>query len=150
MMNEMNAIITMHKSRLDISAIPGELVKSLPVDLHITLDCNIGNLGNVSVRELGGITCSYWNSVTKNGGTIQNGYNWYYGSPVEYQVKKAPAGKYRISVNYYDRYSNNNRIPSVIRIMKFKNFGKENQSIEIENVMMDNQYGEVEIGEVKW
>ena len=34
--------------------------------------------------------------------------------------------------------------------MKYKNFGKENQSIEIENVMMDNQYGEVEIGEVKW
>ena len=91
MMNEMNAIITMHKSRLDISAIPGELVKPLPVDLRITLDCNIGNLGNVSVREPGGITCSYSNSVTKNGGTIQNGYNWYYGSPVEYQVKKAPA-----------------------------------------------------------
>jgi hypothetical protein len=146
----MNAIIAMHKSKLDISAIPAELVKALPVDLRITLDCNVGNLGNVSVREPGGITCSYSNLVTKNGGTIQNGYYWYYGKPVEYQVKKAPAGKYRISVTYYDRYSNSYRIPSIIRIMKFKNFGKENQSIEIENVMMDNQNGEVEIGEVKW
>jgi TonB-dependent SusC/RagA subfamily outer membrane receptor len=149
-MNEMNAIIAMHKSRLDISAIPQELIKPLPVDMRITLDCNAGSVGNVSIREPGGVTCSYLKLVTKNGGTIQNGYYWYNGNPVEYQIRNAPQGKYKISVNYYGHYSNNSKIPSVIRVMKFKNFGKENQSVEIENVMMDNQYGEVEIAEVKW
>lgn len=149
-MNEMNAIIAMHKSGLDISAIPRELVKSLPVDMRITLDCNTGSLGNVSIREPGGVTCSYLKLVTKNGGTIQNGYYWYNGNPVEYQIRNAPQGKYKISINYYGHHANNSKIPSVIRVMKFKNFGKENQSIEIENVMMDNQYGEVEIAEVKW
>jgi hypothetical protein len=37
---------------------------------------------------------------------------------------------------------------SIARIKTFKNFGKPNQSIEIENVMLDNQYGEIEIGTV--
>ncbi len=148
-MNEMNAIISMHKTKLDISAIPIELIKPLPVDMRITLDCNAGNLNNVSIREPGGITCSYSSPVTKNGGTIQNGQYWYYANPFEYQIKKAPEGKYRINVNYYDYYSSGNKIPAVIRIMVFKNFGKENQSIEVENVMMDNQHGEIEIGEVR-
>ena len=81
---------------------------------------------------------------------MQREQYWYYGNPFEYQIKNAPEGKYRISVNYYDYYSSTGNIPSVIRIMKFKNFGKENQSIEVENVMMDNQYGEIEIAELKW
>ena len=54
-------------------------------------------------------------------------------------------GKYRITVNYYDYYSYPGKIPSIIQIRKFKNFGKDNQSIEVENVIMDNQGGEVEI-----
>ena len=149
-MSEMNAIISLHKAKLDISKIPVDLIKPLPVDMRIVIDCNKGNLSNVSIREPGGITCSYSNPVTKNGGTIQREQYWYYGNPFEYQVKKAPEGKYKISVNYYDYYSSTGNIPSVIRIMKFKNFGRENQSIEVENVMMDNQYGEIEIAEVKW
>jgi tetratricopeptide (TPR) repeat protein len=149
-MSEMNAIISLHKAKLDISAIPVDLIKPLPVDMRIVIDCNKGNLSNVSIREPGGITCSYSNPVTKNGGTIQREQYWYYGNPFEYQIKKAPGGKYRISVNYYDYYSSTGNIPSVIRIMMFKNFGKENQSIEVENIMMDNQYGEIEIAEVKW
>lgn len=150
MMSDLNTIISLHKAKLDISVIPVDLIKPLPVDMRIVIDCNKGNLSNLSVREPGGITCSYSNPVTKNGGTIQGEQYWHYGNPFEYQVKKAPEGKYKISVNYYDYYSKTNKIPSVIRIMKFKNFGKEKQSIEIETVMMDNQYGEIKIGEVKW
>jgi len=38
----------------------------------------------------------------------------------------------------------------MIKMTTFKNFGKPDQSIKIENVIMDYQYGEVEIGAVKW
>ncbi|MBL7743446.1 MAG: TonB-dependent receptor plug domain-containing protein [Chitinophagaceae bacterium] len=151
MMSEMNAIISLHRDQLDISAIPATLIKALPTDLRFVIDCNKGNMSNISIKEPGGYVCNYSTPVTKNGGTIQQGYYyWYYNNPFEYQVKKAPEGKYRISVNYYDYYSYAGKIPSVIRIRKFKNFGKENQSIEVEHVIMDNQYGEIEVAEIKW
>jgi TonB-dependent SusC/RagA subfamily outer membrane receptor len=150
MMNDMNAIISLHKNNLDISGIPAALIRPMPVDMRIVIDCNKSNISNISVKEPGNYICNYSNPVTKNGGTIQQGYYWYSSNPFEYQVKKAPEGRYRISVNFYDYYSYNGKIPSVIRIRKFKNFDKENQSIEVENVMMDNQHGEIEIGEIKW
>ncbi|MBL7741400.1 MAG: TonB-dependent receptor plug domain-containing protein [Chitinophagaceae bacterium] len=151
MMSEMNAIISLHKDRVDISAIPATLIRALPADLRIVIDCNKGNMSNISIKEPGGYVCNYSNPVTKNGGIIQQGYYyWYNNNPFEYQVKKAPEGKYRISVNYYDYYSYPGKIPSMIRIRKFRNFGKENQSIEVEHMIMDNQYGEIEIAEVKW
>lgn len=150
LLNEMNAIIQMHKDKLDISHIPSTLIKSLPVDMRIVIDCNKGNMSNVRIKEPGGAICDYANPTTKNGGTVHHGYYWYYTNPFEYQVKKAPEGQYKISVNYYDSYFYPGKIPSVIRIRKFKNFGRENQSIEIENVIMDNQNGQVEIAEVKW
>ncbi len=150
LMNEMNSIISAHKDRLDIRAIPPALIKSLPVDMRIVVDCNKGNLSNGSIREPGNIICNYSIPVTKNGGFVQQTDYFYYSNPFEYQIKKAPQGKYRITVNYYDYYSYPGKIPAVVRIRTFKNFGKANQSIEVENVMMDNQYGEVEIAEVKW
>jgi len=150
LMNEMNTIISMHKENIDISAIPSALIKSLPVDLRIVIDCNKGSLGNVNVKEPGGTTCNYSNPVTKNGGSIYQGYDWYYSNPLEYQIRKAPEGKYKIIVHYYDNYFYPGSIPAVVRIRKFKNFGKDNQSIEIENVIMDNQNGEVEIAEITW
>ena len=150
MLCDMNAIIAMHKEGLDISAIPASLIRPMPADMRIVIDCNKGNMSNFSIKEPGNYTCNYSNPVTKNGGTIQHGYYWYSGHPFEYQVKNAPAGKYRVNVNYYDYYSNPGRIPSVIRIRKFKNFGKESQSIEVENIMMDNQSGEIEITQLTW
>ncbi|MEI9913009.1 MAG: TonB-dependent receptor plug domain-containing protein [Bacteroidota bacterium] len=150
MLNEMNAIISLYKHILDISSIPAAIIKPLAVDMRIIVDCNKGNMSNVSINEPGNETCSYSHPVTKNGGTIQPGYYWYYSNPFEYQIKKAPDGKYRLRVNYYDSYSSPGRIPSVIRIRTFKNFGSGNQEISIENVVMDNQYGEIEIAEIKW
>lgn len=150
MLNGMNAIISLHKEVLDISSIPAAIIKPLAVDMRIMIDCNKGNLSDVRISEPGNVTCSYSNPVTKNGGTIQQGYYWYNSNPFEYQIKNAPQGKYRIKMNFYDYYSYPGRIPSIIRVRTFKNFGKANQTISIENVVMDNQYGDIEIAEIKW
>ena len=151
MLAEMNAIISVHSNILDISAIPKELIRPMPADLRVVLDCNKGNFGNVTINEPGGQQCSSARPVTKNGGMFlgNNGYSSF-NTPVEYQVRNAVKGKYRIKVNYYNYYSYPGRIPTYIRIVVFRNFSKDQQSISIENAVMDNQYGEVEIGEVKW
>ncbi len=153
MLQEMSAIISIHKSSVNLSEINMQIVKPLPVDLRITLDCNVGDLyGNMSVMEPGGAVCSYYDCVTKNGGRISTddilrNINI---SSEEYQVKKAKEGKYRIRLNYVDSWYGSSSYPAMIKIVVFKNLGKANQSVTVENAIMNNQFGLVEIGEVKW
>lgn len=148
LLSEMNAITTLHKDELDLTAIPPELILPMPADLRITLDRNYGNVGTVIIKEPGGKICSYAKPVSDIGGIFTQHSAWYNSTVIEYQMKKAIEGKYRISVNYYGKYQHS--IPDYIRIITFRNFGKQGQSIHVENVCVDNQYGEVEIGEVKW
>lgn len=157
LLSEMNAIISVHKQELNISVIPPVLIKPMPVDLRIFMDGNVSGYYNVTIHEPGGTVCSREKPVSKKNGYLNKGignYYYYYNGPQEYQIKNAAEGKYRISVDHYDYsyYSGYypGRIPSFVRISTFKNFGKKNQTISIQNVIMDNQSGTVEIGEVKW
>ncbi|ANE52427.1 TonB-dependent receptor plug domain-containing protein [Flavisolibacter tropicus] len=152
LLNEMNAIIAIHKERLDISKIDTSLIKPLPVDLRIVVNGNkTYYYHNVSVVEPGGAIAYgyYYDGNSKSRGSIlQSGYYAYY--PTEYNSKTAAKGKYTVRVQYYDYYGQRKDIPAIIRVMAFKNFGKEGQTIQIENVIMDNQNGVVDIAEIKY
>ena len=150
MLNELNAIIALHKDSLDISAIPPSLIRPLPADLRIVLDGNGGSFNNFSIKEPSGDICSYTKPVTKTGAMLTDNNYSYYPAPVEYMAKNAKEGKYRICVNYYYYNSWRDMAPSFIRVTTFRNFGKPGQSMEVRNVIMDNQYGEIEIEEVRW
>ena len=163
LLNEMNAMISIHKEVLDLSKIPAVLIRPLPSNLRIVLDCNKQDLQNIIIREPGGAECSTTNTVSKNGGFIvrnqynhyrDNGYYYSYMGPIDYQIKNAREGKYKIRIdysayNYYD-YKFSGHIPTFIRITSFKDFGNPNQAIFVENVNVDNQAGIIEIGEIKW
>ena len=154
MLNEMNVIISMHKSGLDLSQINPSVLKPLPCDLRITAEDNLNGTVGLIINEPGNNNCSLYTSPTKNGGYIKRQtndlYSYYQPGVTEYQMKNAVKGKYKVLVNYYGGSYYNERIPSVIRLIIYKNFGKPDQSVQIENVMMDNQYGEIEIAEFKW
>jgi len=159
MLQEMNAIIAVHKEKIDISKINQELIRPLSVDLRITFECNTRNLSNnISIAEPGGNSCSAKKPMTLFGGRLSpkdagnTGNNVYTVSPKEYQIKNAVDGKYKLRINYtgFNGYYYNARIPTMIKMTTFKNFGKPDQSIKVENVIMDYQYGNVEIGTVKW
>lgn len=149
MLYEMNEIIRAHKSLLDLSLIPAALIKEMSSDLRIVVDKNDGSNAQLSVVEPGGKVISKSDDSTKNGAVIYGNNYWYYGNsgPVIYQAKHAKAGKYKIRLNYHGAYRNND-FPSFVRITTFKHFGEKNESIEIENVIMDNQYGDIEIATV--
>jgi TonB-dependent SusC/RagA subfamily outer membrane receptor len=152
MLQEMNAIISIHGSELDLSGIHKQLVRPLTVDMRIVLDCNNRKLYNaLSVVEPGGAIC-FAGAKKSNGHITRDDNYYYYGDVQEYQVKEAKEGKYRVKVSYsdYSSYNNTMKVPTMIRIVTFKNFGKTGQSLEVENVIMDNQNGIIEIGEVKW
>ncbi|HEV7781544.1 MAG TPA: VIT domain-containing protein [Chitinophagaceae bacterium] len=152
MLQEMNAIISLHKDVLDISAINKQLIRPITVDLRIVWDCNTQGMYNaVSVVEPDGKRCYEWGAQTTKGKMSRFAY--YEDHAREYQVKEAKEGIYKLRINYNDYYYKNNnalKIPTMIRITTFKNLGKPGQSLSVENVIMDNQNGDIEIGEVKW
>lgn len=149
MLMELNAIVAIHKNDIDISFLPVSLLNPVCADLRIVVSANYDHMINLVVKEPGGSISSQNRKISNKRAVLNQNSNWWYFPWAEYNLKIARAGKYRVSLVYWDYYSNS-KIPRVFRIMYFKNFGKENQEITIENVTMDNQYGEVEIGEIKW
>jgi TonB-dependent SusC/RagA subfamily outer membrane receptor len=151
MLYEMNQIISMHGDNINTARIPSALIKSYPSELRIVLDCNRSNLSMIKVIEPGGkVVAENKNSVSASS-FIYGGTGYYHGGnrTVVYQAQTAKPGKYRVLVNFYG-YSYPGDAPSFIRIKTFKYFGKPNQSVEIENVLMDNQYGEIEIATLEF
>jgi TonB-dependent SusC/RagA subfamily outer membrane receptor len=149
-LTELNSIIQAHKDSLQLSAINPSLIKPLPYDLRIVVEENSGREVSLKINEPGGGEWVTSLKPSKHGGVITAGGKYNYGTIAEYSIKNAVKGKYKIWVNYYNGYMYTGKIPSVIRITVYKNFGKPNQTIEVQNIMMDNQYGEIEIGETNW
>jgi TonB-dependent SusC/RagA subfamily outer membrane receptor len=147
-LRELNAIVQMHKADVDISFIPPGLIQPVKADLRIVLDCNTGYAGSIKINEPGGHSVTQSRERTKNGGMVMGDNNYYNYTPVEYQINNAGKGKYKINTYYYGSYYAG--MPSYIRIVAFKNFGKKDQCISVENVVMNNQSGEIEIGEISW
>jgi TonB-dependent SusC/RagA subfamily outer membrane receptor len=144
MLAEMNAMIALNENQLNLSGINPGLIKPLPVDLRIVVDGNLPGLtGGLSITEPGKIRDK--NQVPYLANHVNE---YYYNSGIaEFQRPVALPGKYLINLNYYDR--SHLQVPAFVRITSFKNFGKKGQSIEVQNVIMDNQNGLVEIGEVE-
>ncbi len=148
---EMNAILVLHKNEFDISYINHNLLKVLPVDLRITLQSNYGYIHNAKFIEPGNVTCNNANPNTANGGRFAGNCNYSVNYDLsEYAVKNAPAGSYRIKVDAHNNYSYAWQIPMIVRVITFKNFQKENMEMEVKLFDLDNQYGVVELDEVKW
>ena len=152
-MNELNAVIALHFDSLNLSGINVRLVKTLPVDLRITTENNFTSYWNdrVKIEEPQGETCSYNNPETKWGGHFTRcSDDYYYTDKNEYSIKNATKGNYRIVTDAYAYNYYNEKIPHFIRVIAFKNFQRPNQTMEVKNIILDNQYGEVEIADIKW
>jgi hypothetical protein len=91
------------------------------------------------------------NSNTANKSRLtSNNYFWGRLSLSESAVKDASAGAYRVKVNAYGYSAYPSRVPMYVRVIAFKNFQKENMALEINIFDLDNQYGIVELDEVRW
>ena len=151
LLNQLNAIISLHTNALDSSSLNPAYIRPLPVDLRIVLESNLGSLaGYVTIIEPGGKRCSL-GKPTVQGGRITS--DQYYPTVSEYEIKDAVKGKYKIQIDgYYDsgQFNSGVGIPAFIKVTTYKNFGRSNQQITVGNVIMDNQEGSIEIGEVIW
>lgn len=144
LLNELNAIIHIHRDSLDLKEIPVSMIRPMPVDLRIILSGNT-YFYNMTVKEPQGHKCNYEKPLSKSGGYLKGNYHYY---TTEYNIRKALPGKYKISVSFQDPHGSTT--PQMIRLVVFKNYGSKSQTIEVQNLMMNNQSGQVEIGEVEW
>lgn len=148
---EMNAILVLHKNEFDISYINHNLVKALPVDLRISIGSNNDYAGNARITEPGGETCSSTAPASKSGGRFTGDpYYSYRQNLGEYSTRQARPGKYSVKVDAYDYSSYREKIPSFVRVITFKNFQRENMTMETKIYNLDNQYGRVELDEIRW
>jgi hypothetical protein len=153
LLNDMNAMIELHRATLDLSAINPTLIKALSADLLIVAEDNERSRLNLQINEPGVQSMVLYGHPSKNGGfvTTEKNSEYIYGSAsgIEtYTIKTASKGKYKVTVNYYGGRSYYSTSPSYIRLCVFRNFGKPDQSIQVETIAMDNQYGEIEIAAV--
>jgi TonB-dependent SusC/RagA subfamily outer membrane receptor len=150
LLTEMNTIIKANKNKVDLSEINSSIIKPLPVDLRIVIDWNKDETDvDLHVIEPNGEECYYSHRQSKAGGRMTEDFTQGYG-PEEYQIKNAGKGRYSIQVNYYgDRYQKK-QVPSFIKLTIYKNYGKPNQTVTTETLIMDNQTGKIEIGSVKF
>jgi len=147
LLSDLNAIVALHKNEVDLSFIPASMVQPMPVDLRIVV-LPTYSASSVMVKDPRGKTTS---TLDRNAGAEDwmDGYDHYYGGQRfrEYNLRVAHKGKYKVHINCYDYGS---QVPQMARIIVFKNFAKKGQTIEIQNVIINNQVGIVEIGEVVW
>ena len=145
LLNDMNAMIAIHQDQNDFSFIPKEIIRPMPADLRIVITSNIDRNIYPEIREPGGAVCTDNMNKTKNGGYFSSNY---YSNLMDYTIPSAVKGKYRINLNYYGGM--NEKMPAMYRIITYRDFGRKNQRLEVKNVIMNNQAGRVEIGEVEW
>jgi TonB-dependent SusC/RagA subfamily outer membrane receptor len=142
LLNDMNTIIGLHRDKLDTNFIPASVIQPLASDIRLVISSNKNYLGYITVKDPDGKIDNRRDAFYSRPGAISN-------TTYEYQQRDAKTGKYKIAVSYYD-YRSSWKIPSVIRIRRFMNFGQPGQHIAIENIIMDNQRGEIEIAELRW
>jgi len=158
-LSEMNAFIVASPITPDLSDIDLRLVKTMPADLRITVGGNesIYFYNNIRLTEPDGTRCSSVNPDSRNGNHFTSDgfserlyYNSYPSACAEYVAHKAEKGKYKININAYDWHNTPDRIPSYVRVVVFKKFHSSGLSVEVKNIQVDNQYGDVCIAKISW
>jgi TonB-dependent SusC/RagA subfamily outer membrane receptor len=155
MLEEMNAIIVAHKDSIDISGIQPKLLVPLEADIRITISYNKYSGRDLKLTGAGVRKANRKDDGNETGSSqyYPFGYNSF-RTGNEFEIKNAVKGKYGIRISYYDYYdpyyASVATTPSMAKIMVIKNFGRPGQTITIQNVMLNNQGGEFEIGEVNW
>lgn len=145
-LNEMNAIISAHPGRVDLSGIDPRLVFAMPVDVRIVISWNTDNSDmDLWVTDPRKEKCSYENTRTSLGGRISQDVTSGYG-PEEFILKKAVNGKYKVEVNLYGDNRQTLGGPIAIKADLFTDYGKPTQKRETINFRVTTGKEVVELG----
>jgi Ca-activated chloride channel family protein len=144
---ELNAIIARAARPLDTRAFDRRLLRNLPLALRTTLTWDADNTDmDLWVHTPDGEACSYSEELTDTGMRFSDDFTGGYG-PEECGIRRAPPGKYKVTVNYYG--SNAQVVTGAITVQLWlsTDFGTAKQKDEWITVRLAEKKEDVFVGE---
>ena len=146
---DLNVMIGTGSYKPDSSTFSADLLKPVTADLRIMVDANLNFVNAIKVkpiRKTGAANIVIQQDKNKWMNDWQYQYNL--GYSLLYQPATPLETRYDVWIKCYQ--TGNDQVPAFVRIKTFKNMGKPNQTIEVEIISMNNQYGEIGIGSVDY
>lgn len=98
---EINQLISLHKSALNLSKIDKRIIANLPVDIRVVLNWNKMDTDiDLWVTAPNGEKCYYSQPTTSAGGRISNDFTQGFG-PEQFMLHRAIKGNYKIQTNFF-------------------------------------------------
>ncbi|MES2275617.1 MAG: VIT domain-containing protein [Bacteroidota bacterium] len=146
---EINRIIALNKGKLNLSTIPKDLIKPMPVDIRIVMDWNMNNTDiDLWVTDPNGEKCFYSHNRTEIGGRISHDMTQGFG-PEQFLLKKAIKGTYKIEINYYGDRQATIAGPTTVMAELFTHYGTAEEKKELIVLQMKKDAkGAVYIGDL--
>lgn len=154
-LEEMNALIAWVErkewadgGKPEIPEFDKRLRAHLDTDIRIVMswDADATDM-DLHVMEPGGEEAYYAHNRTARGGLVSEDITDGYG-PEEYLIRKAPAGEYAISTNYYGSRQQTVVGPATVTATVFTNWGRANEKRRVLTVRLDKEKEKIEIGAI--
>ncbi len=119
-------------------------------DIMVTISWNTDDTDiDLHMTEPSGETCSYKKKETSIGGIISDDVTQGYG-PEMYVLKHAIDGKYKLNVDYYSDAGNRSSARTKVFVTIVKNWGKENEEIFKDAIMLSAEKEMQTVMEFEW
>jgi tetratricopeptide (TPR) repeat protein len=147
-LTEINELIALHGSQLNVSKIPKDLIKKMPVDVRVVLNWNMNDTDvDLWVIDPSGEKCAFDHTDTEIGGRITRDLTRGYG-PEQFMLKNTIKGKYKVIVNYFG--DTRQRVAGRTTVMAeiFTHYGTASAQRKVVALQMDGSgSGEVLVAE---
>ena len=154
-LEEMNALIAWvdrqewpEAKKPEIPEFDKRLKDNLDTDIRIVMswDADATDM-DLHVMEPGGEEAYYGHNRTARGGLVSDDITDGYG-PEEYLMRKAPAGDYAISTNYFGSRQQTVVGPATVTATVFTNWGRANEKRQVLTIRLDKEKEKVDIGTI--
>lgn len=144
---ELNAIVALAPTPLDVSRIDKRLLANLPLDLRVVLTWDADNSDmDLYVTDPNGERCDFAHNRTSQGGRMSNDFTGGYG-PEEFSLRRAKPGKYRIEANFYGNRQQIVAGATTLQVKLFTGFGTARQKEQLITLRLREQSETVFVGE---
>jgi tetratricopeptide (TPR) repeat protein len=134
---EINQLVALHGSKLDLSGIDKKLIHAMPVDIRVVLSWNIADTDiDLWVTDPNDEKCYYSHKNTAIGGHISNDFTNGYG-PEQFLLKKAIKGTYKIEVDFYGERQVRLAGPATVMAEVFTHYSDGKQERKIITVQLE-------------
>ena len=149
-LNELNALISLHKSELNLKNIDAKYIKAMPVDIRITLEWSSNeNDIDLWVIDPNGEKCFYSHTRTQIGGKISKDFTRGYG-PEEFTLKIAKRGIYTVYANYFSESRQSITGPVTLYVTLYTNYGKTNQKVKFISLQLTDNKETRQVGQLEF